>query len=278
MNRHFPHLDIVALPAAKVRKVRPPLLFVHGGYCDAWCWQPLFMPWFAQRGHATYAVSLRGHGGSDGHETLFGASVDDYAADVLRAMREIDAEPVLIGHSMGAAVIEKILQRHPLRAAALLAPLPPSGLMAVASRLMLQRPDYLLQMGRFDQGTVASDVLAVLRPFYFTDDIDPDLLREAGRHLTAESSRALFDLSLRTPVLQNAPVSPLFILGASGDRICRPADVHATAQQHGVDATIVDGLAHMMMLVPGWERVAAPLATWIDGVASGKQRVRAGAG
>jgi non-heme chloroperoxidase len=270
MNRHFPRLEIVSLPPARVRKALPPLLFVHGGYCDAWCWQPLFMPWFAQRGYATHAVSLRGHGGSDGHETLFGASVDDYAADVLRAVREIGGSPILIGHSMGAAIIERIMQRHAVRAAALLAPLPLSGLVAVASRLMLQHPDYLLQMRRFDQGNVAADVLATLRPYYFTDDIDPVLLREAGRHLCAESSRALFDLSLRPPVSRRSEAPPVFVLGAGGDRICRPADVRATAEQHGVDALIVEGLAHMLMLVPGCERAAVPLAAWFDGVANRK--------
>jgi len=266
MQRHFPHLEIADLAPAATRKPRAPLLFVHGGYCDAWCWQPLFMPWFAKRGHPVYAVSLRGHGGSDGHETLFGASVDDYAADVLRAMREIGGEPVLVGHSMGAAVIERILLRHPLRGAALLAPLPPSGLAAVASRLLLQQPDYVMQMARFEEGHVTADVLAALRPYYFTDDIDPALLREAGRHLCAESSRALFDLALHTPLTPPTLDSPVFVLGAAGDRICRPADVRATAAQHGVTATIVDGLAHMLMLVPGWERAAEPLAQWIDGI------------
>jgi non-heme chloroperoxidase len=29
---------------------KPPLLFVHGGYSDAWCWLPHFLPWFAARG------------------------------------------------------------------------------------------------------------------------------------------------------------------------------------------------------------------------------------
>ena len=48
------------LPATRSRK--PPLLFVHGGYCDAWFWEPYFLPWFAARGYAAYALSLRGHG------------------------------------------------------------------------------------------------------------------------------------------------------------------------------------------------------------------------
>jgi non-heme chloroperoxidase len=274
MVRHFPHLEILAQPAAKTRTRGVPLLFVHGGYCDAWCWRPFFMPWFAARGHDAYAVSLRGHGGSDGHETLFGASVDDYAADVLRAVRDIGGEPVLIGHSMGAAVIERILERHPMRAAALLAPVPPSGLVAVAARMMTRRPDYLVQMARFDRDDMAADVLAALRPFYFTDDMDATLLREAGRHLWPESSRALFDLSVRMPPMRRVPPPPLFVLGAADDAICPPTDVKETARNHGVEPAIVDGLAHMLMLVPGWERAAAPLARWIDNLGKARDKGR----
>ncbi len=261
--RHFPHLEVLSQPA-QGRARRPPLLFVHGGYCDAWCWKPFFMPWFAARGHACHAVSLRGHGGSDGHETLFGASLDDYASDVLRALRDIGDDAVLAGHSMGAAVIEHIAERHALRAAVLLAPLPPSGLASVASRLLFAHPGYIAQMARLDQGRIAADVLDTLRPFYFTDDIDPALLREATRHLHPESSRALFDLSMRFPGVRHVAPTPTGVIGAGGDRICNPDDVRATAGAHGVAATIVPGLAHMLMLVPGWERAAAEVARFVD--------------
>src|SRR5438067_6647486 len=88
---------------------RPPLLFVHGGYCDGWCWEPHFLPWFADEGYAAHALSLRGHGGSGGRESLFVAGLDDYAADVERVMAKMPVAPVLIGHSMGAAVVERLL-------------------------------------------------------------------------------------------------------------------------------------------------------------------------
>ncbi len=54
------------------------------------------------------------------------------------------------------------------------------------------------------------------------------------------------------------------MIGAEGDRICTPADVRATARHHGVDAAIVPGLAHMLMLEPGWERVAEAIADWLQ--------------
>ena len=119
------------MPAAATRK--PPLLFVHGGYCDAWCWEPYFLPWFASRGYPSYALSLRGHGASGGARMLFVAGLDDYEADVEHAIAMLGTQPILIGHSMGAAIVELIVAKRPVRGAALLAPIPPTGLMSVAS-------------------------------------------------------------------------------------------------------------------------------------------------
>ena len=55
-----------------------PLLFVHGAFVAAWCWDDNFLPYFAQHGFAAHALSLRGHGGSTGWESLAAASIDDY--------------------------------------------------------------------------------------------------------------------------------------------------------------------------------------------------------
>src|SRR3954451_22717797 len=142
--------------------VKPPLLFVHGGYCDSWCWEPYFLPWFAAQGYPAYAISLRGHGASGGHDSLFVAGLDDYAADVERVMAQIPVAPVLVGHSMGAAVVERLLATRPLRGAALLAPVPPSGLLSMAARLATERPDYLMQMSQLNPSELSSHVLKTL--------------------------------------------------------------------------------------------------------------------
>ena len=250
------------LPATNQRK--PPLLFVHGGYCDAWFWEPYFLPWFATRGYPAYALSLRGHGTSGGADSLFIAGLDDYEVDVEHVAGTLRESPVLIGHSMGAAIVERIVAKRPVRGAALLAPVPPAGLLSVATRLAASHPNYLMQMGAVDPSRLSADVLEALRPFYFSAHVPPKILAEAARHLNPESPRALFDLALRLHwALAQKDHRPMFVLGAEGDLISSPDDVRATARHHNVDATILPGLAHLMMLEPGWESVAKALEKWI---------------
>jgi hypothetical protein len=74
---------------------------------------------------------------------------------------------------MGAAVVERLMATRPVRAAALLAPVPPAGLLVLAARLATESPDYLLQMSRFDPTRLSAHVQETLRPFYFSDDVEP---------------------------------------------------------------------------------------------------------
>ena len=106
-------------------------------------------------------------------------------------------------------------------------------------------------------------MLTALRPFYFSDNVDPAILAEAMRHLNAESARVLFDLSLRLHWAESKANAPTFVLGAQGDRIATPDDVRATARHHRVEAVIVPGMAHMLMLEREWSVAAGCIAAWI---------------
>ena len=176
-----------------------------------------FLPWFAARGYPAHALSLRGHGSSGGGDTLYITSLADYQADVEQVAAQLPEPPVLIGHSMGAAIVELMMAKGTVRAAALLAPIPPTGLLPVATRLATEHPDYLMQMSGLDPSRLSAAVLDALRPFYFGDHVDPKMLARAARHLNAESPRALFELSMRLHwALPREAPPPLIVLGAEG--------------------------------------------------------------
>lgn len=213
-------------------------------------------------------MSLRGHGASGGADTLFLAGLDDYVADVEHVAGQFGAAPLLIGHSMGAAVVERMMGTRPIRGGALVAPVPPTGLLPVAARLATTHPDYVSHMIGLDPMRLSADILKALRPFYFSRNVDPAILSEAITHLSGESPRVLFDLSMRLHWAEPQANSPVFVMGAAADQIAAPADVHATAEHHRVKATILPGLGHMLMLEPEWKDAAQALAAWMESVAA----------
>lgn len=67
-------LEIISRkPASSARPT--PLLFVHGAWHAAWCWAEYFLDYFAAHGYESSALSLRGHGGSEGHNRFAGQAL-----------------------------------------------------------------------------------------------------------------------------------------------------------------------------------------------------------
>jgi 3-oxoadipate enol-lactonase len=97
----------------------PTVLYVHGsgGTHRAWANQ------YGPRGpsHPSVALDLSGHGTSEGIDTPAGPeTLAAYAADVCAVARKTDAD-VLVGNSLGGAVVQHILleRDHDFRAAVL---------------------------------------------------------------------------------------------------------------------------------------------------------------
>lgn len=63
-----------------------PLLFIHGAWHAAWCWDEHFLDFFADQGFRAVAVSLRGHGASTVSKPLNSITFTDYVDDVRTGM------------------------------------------------------------------------------------------------------------------------------------------------------------------------------------------------
>ena len=243
-----------------------PLLFVHGAFVAAWCWDDHFLPYFAQRGFAAHALSLRGHGGSTGWEALAATSVDEYESDVIRIARRIGEPVVLIGHSMGGMVVQRCMHKINAAAVVLMASVPPEGLLG--SSLLLAARDPLLfgEINRLQHAHPSFATLQGVRRAVFSDHL-PD--EEIGRHLARmqpESQRAVFDLSWPQQFFIGCATHvPALVLGGELDAFFAPAAMESTARMRGVKAEIFPGMAHAMMLEPAWQRVADRIVDWLHG-------------
>ncbi|WP_416362252.1 alpha/beta hydrolase [Mycobacterium sp.] len=104
-----------------------PLLFVHGAWHAAWCWDEHFLSFFAHKGYHALAVSLCGHGNTPAPKPLRSCSIRGYVDDVESVPSSLAARPIVIGHSMGGFVLQKFLESHDAPLRVLLASVPPRG-------------------------------------------------------------------------------------------------------------------------------------------------------
>lgn len=241
-----------------------PLLFVHGAWHGAWCWQEHFIPYFEAAGFATYALSLRGHGRSAGKDRLRWTRVNDYVRDIERVVERLPSRPVLIGHSMGGAVVQKYLERQAAPGAVLLASVPPAGVLKTTLRIARRHPLRFLKanltMSLYP--LIATPELA--REHFFSPDMPDDLLMSYFQRLQDESYCAFLDmLALNLPQSRRV-TTPMRVLGAANDTIFHPREVKATARAYRTTAKIYPDMAHDMMLEAGWRDVADDMLAWFD--------------
>jgi non-heme chloroperoxidase len=242
-----------------------PLLFVHGAFVAAWCWAEYFLPWFAARGWAAHAVSLRGHGASAGRESLDSASLDDYVEDVVDAARALDGPPILIGHSMGAIVVQRAARRVGARAIALLAPVPPHGLAGSLFSLALRDPPLFFALNAMQLGGDDLSALRRVRDYLFSASLTESDVSRHLRRTQRESQRALMDLAWPQQLwIREALGLPALVAGAADDAFISVPMIEETARFHRVEAKIFERTAHAMMLEPDWERIAGHVHAWLE--------------
>lgn len=241
-----------------------PLLFVHGAWHGAWCWDEHFLDYFAQHGFAAHALSLRGHGTSEGRNRLRWTRLAEYVADVTQVAEQLPHPPVVIGHSMGGAVVQKYLETHSAPAGVLLASVPPAGALATTLRLARRHPVQFAKVNLTFSLFPLVSTPQLAREAFFAASLSDDQVLSYAQRLQDESYLGFLDmLALNLPRPKRVK-APMLVLGAAQDTIFHPGEVDATAHAYHTQAVIFPDMAHDMMLDAGWQGVAERILSWLS--------------
>jgi pimeloyl-ACP methyl ester carboxylesterase len=153
-------------------------VLVHGAWHGAWCWEKV-VPLLTARGHPVRAIDLPGHGDDPAPPGAVG--FDDYMTRMGVVLAEAGEPPILVGHSLGGAVITGAADRWPERIRALV-------------YLCAILPDTPDAMSRFratealmagvrpaPDGSVMELDPGVVRDAFYHDCSDADAMRAAAR-------------------------------------------------------------------------------------------------
>ncbi|BCL75837.1 alpha/beta hydrolase [Jeongeupia sp. HS-3] len=263
MTTRFLHV-----PPSVPPRAAPPLLFIHGAYVGAWCWQTYFLPWFAAQGYDCYALSLPGHAERGGRDRLDHFGLDDYVADIVDAMTVLPATPVLIGHSLGGWLAQEVAEQVSVPGLALLASVPPYGLAGSLAHMSLASPRLLLGLGRFQLAHAPLGLhepeLHMLRELLFSSGADDVEVRRFVALAQPESTRALTELMLPRPwrMWRAAPERRCLVIGCDGDQLISRHDVDVTAKHWRVTPHFVPG-GHALMADAAWLQAARLIDAWL---------------
>ncbi|KAG1658520.1 hypothetical protein FOA52_009863 [Chlamydomonas sp. UWO 241] len=261
---------------------KPPLLFLHGSYHGAWCWQERFLPYFAEKGFNSYALSFRGQGNSDivTGQTVSG-TLDSHAKDIGDLIAMLPRPPVVVAHSFGGLILQKYLLGMskgdatssslglpPIAGAVFLCSVPPSGNKKLVGRYFMRDP--LLSL-RVTYGFIAKTFvnnLDACRELFFSESLPENEMRRYQAQLAQCSGVRLMDLQdVNKQVPLPAPPShcpPVLVLGARNDVVVDVPAIEETAAYFSTTPVIIEDLAHDCMLDTNWGKAAGKIDSWLQ--------------
>ena len=249
-----------------------PIVLVHGFVETAQSWRPTAER--LARTHRVYAYDVRGYGYTERRGPYTLASDTDQLADFLAALRLSD--PVLVGHSSGAAIIGNYARTHPGRAAGVVfmdGDGTPYGVGPGWIHSLLVDP-YLtagLRLVTRHPGLAGSVYRRMCGP-----GCPPFRADEWIRPLRVKGAEGAFKAILRRPLIgmtyaQVAQITtPALVVVGRDDPSMSLADAEATGRRlHGAAVVVIDRARHLPMLSDP-ARTAAVLADFA------RRRVRPG--
>ena len=249
----------VAVERPSAPRAKPPVLLIHGMFAGAWMWEP-YQSLLASHGYESHALNLRGHHGSRPVPDIGKTSIAAYVDDALEVARALGS-PIVIGHSMGGLIAQKVAEQGACRALVLIGSAPPRWIPALSGLLLRHLVKYLRElflMQALLPGRDAADALMFNRTPRSQADDEYD-------RFVPESGRAGLELAFGAHAV-HAPriTAPILVVTGREDHFVVPRVARAIARKYRAELREYDSFAHHIINEPGWEAPAAEIVEWID--------------
>ena len=242
---------------------RPPVLLIPGMFGGAWYFDR-WQRFFADRGWTAYAMNLRGHQDSRPVADFGKTPMSDYVADAIEVASWLHGvhgmKPLVVGHSMGGLIAQKVAEAGAAHAAVFVCAAPPRGISALTMRLLTKM---LPRTGALLGG----------KPVMLTLEEDADLAlnrvpaeERASLHarMVPESGRAARDLAFGAVAVDARRVTcPVLCVSCEDDRFVVPSVGRKLARKYHAPWWLYPGHGHFLVQEPGWEGPVGDIERWL---------------
>jgi len=240
------------------------VIFIHGAFVGAWCWE-YFLPHFAGEGFRAIAPDLLGHGRRRPCKKLGRASVFDYIEDArsfLRAVCSGEDMPVIVGHSMGGLIAQKLAEEGLASAVLLLASAPPSGITLGRREMPWFTPDAFHAITSYVFGQPFRPSRRLVAASLVSDD--PVFVERTYLRFGEESMVAVKELMNSEIAVNESLIEvPVLVLAAEADRVISTDVASGIREKYEADMHVLPALGHSFIFEAGWEKAASLSSLWV---------------
>ncbi len=243
-------------------QAKTPILLIHGAWHGSWCWQEFFVPFLQNQGFDCRVVDLPEHGAQRSKANLNHLWMDHYLQFLRQEISHYPEAPVLVGHSLGGYLVQRLLEERRYPAAVLMAPVPIHGLWLTLLRLFLRNPLQSLAMLIQEDVSGLVKTPKMYKQNFFHSALKEEDLNRFFNRLGPESFWVFMETLFRWPVPSKGR-TPMLVLGAEKDRFFNKLEILRTAKKQEADAILFAETGHGMMLEENWQEIAQSIVDWL---------------
>lgn len=257
---------------------RIPVLFIHGMWLHASSWGA-WMALFESAGYAPLAPGWPGEAGSVAEarrtpERVANHGLDELVEHFRRIVATLPAEPILIGHSFGGLIAEKLLGEGIGRAAIAIDPAQIKGVMVLPFAQL--RAGFPALGNPLNKSRAVSLTAGEFRYGFGNalTEAESDRLFEAWN--IPSPARGLFEVAFAnvTPHAAsrvdtgNSSRGPLLLISGTADHTVPDVTTRSTFRQYRESVAVTElrqfeGRGHSLVIDDGWRDVATTCLEWL---------------
>ena len=237
-----------------------PVVFLHGTNQDHRHFADQ-MRYLSERGLDCYAFPRRGRDGIPPTDAR-GVTFEDYLSDTLRVIESFGSPPILVAHSFGGLLAQKVAEMGGCRAAVLLMPLAPRQLYARLIAPLPAIPIYL----KIVPAVVSGASFAVSYPDLAAASLNrvPEAKRGAiFPTFVPESGVVARQVLLGIPIDAAKVTCPMLCVAGGDDRFARSSLVRQVAELYKADFFEAPDHGHFVMADARWEEIPEAILRWL---------------
>jgi pimeloyl-ACP methyl ester carboxylesterase len=257
---------------------RTPVVFIHGLWLHATSWAP-WLELFTQAGYDPIAPGWPNEPDTveearQQPDLVANTSIDDIAAHYAKIIASLDASPVLIGHSFGGLIAEKLLGQGTGAAAVAIDPAQIKGVLPLP---LAQLRSALPALGNPANLHKAVSLTAKEFRFGFGNELTEE---ESGELFSKwaipgparplfQAAAANFSLHSQAKVdTGNQTRGPLLLISGTEDHTVPDVTTHSTLKQYRHSTAVTElkefeHRGHSLTIDSGWKEVADAVLQWL---------------